>query len=1483
MKLALSLSAQRRLARVQQLTEIEYPADLPVVARREELAEAIEKHQVIIVCGETGSGKTTQIPKICLSLGRGVLGVIGHTQPRRVAARSVAARIAQELKSELGGLVGYKVRFNDKVSPDTCIKLMTDGILLAEIHHDPLLKNYDTIIIDEAHERSLNIDFLLGYFKQILPRRPDLKLIITSATLDAERFAKHFAGGNHPHPNPDGTTSHSTKPASGQVAGYLPEGAGVSSEHLYIGSLSPGERAGVREEPSHRPNLPEVLLTHARELRKNATDAEQLLWHLLRDRQVLDFKFRRQHPLGSYILDFYCHDTKLAIELDGGQHAEGAQLKHDEVRSAWLQAQGVTVLRFWNNEVLTNTEGVLETIYEWLSEHSLTCNASLTPALSPREREQVRNSSEFSPSPPGGGVGVREEAKAPIIQVSGRTYPVEIRYRPPQKNEEGDLQNVPQSICSALDELSIGGLRGDVLVFLPGEREIRDTAEALRKHQHKGIEILPLFSRLSIAEQDRVFKPASGVRRVVLATNVAETSLTVPNIGYVIDSGLARINRYSVRQKVEQLRIENIARAAANQRAGRCGRVMSGVCVRLYDETDFLQRPEFADAEIFRVSLATVILRMSALGLGEVEAFPFIEPPGSRAIADGYQLLQELNAIDDKRQLTPLGHELAKLPLDPKVARLLLAGRQYHCLNEILIIASALALQDPRDRPAERREAADAAHQRFNDERSDFLAYIKLWAWFEDAVKHKKSNKLWASECRDKFLSPLRLREWHELHQQLHAQVAEMGMRFNEQPASYEQIHKALLTGLLGNIGCKGIDREPYYLGAREIKFFIASNSVLAKKGTKWVVAAEIVETTKLFGRCVARIEPEWLEEVGTHLIKRHYYDAHWEKKAAQVAAWERSTLHGLVINPKKRVHYGPMNVAESREIFIREALVIGEFNTQAPFFAHNRKLMEDIEALEHKARRPDVLVDDELIFAFYDARIPAGIHNGAAFEHWRKEAERETPRLLYLKKDDLMRHEAAGITTDQFPPQMLMNNVSYALGYNFAPGKNDDGVTLTVPQALLNQVSATRCEYLVPGLLAEKVVQLVKSLPQKIRRNCVPVPEFAAAFSAAVSPSDTPLLQALARYIREQKQLDVPLDAFRLEQLPSHLLMNFRVVDEHGRQLGLSRNFAQLRGEWALKLSLTPTLSPRERELVKRSTGFSPSPSGGGVGVREDLKRHTDWDFGDFKSTREEPRAGQTITVFNALVDAGDAVTLQSFDTREEAQAAHRRELRRLFMLALKEQVKYLEKNLPGMQAMAMQFLPFGSQQDLQRQILAVTFDRCCLNEPWPENEKEFAARSKEAKARLNLVAQEIARLVGAVLAEYQILQKALPGHKAHAQVQQDIRQQCEWLLGKEWVARTPFERLQHMPRYLKAINVRLEKLRANPARDTQSMTQMNPLQQQWQRKLSAMHGDVDVRAEDFGWMMQELRVSLFAQELKTPVIVSVKRLEKMLAGLSS
>jgi ATP-dependent helicase HrpA len=1285
----LSASALRRKARLASLAAIEFPADLPVVQKREDLARAIADHQVVIVCGETGSGKTTQLPKICLALGRGVLGCIGHTQPRRVAARTVASRIAFELKTELGGAVGYKVRFHDKVSPDTSVKLMTDGILLAEIHSDPLLRNYDTLIIDEAHERSLNIDFLLGYLKQLLPRRPDLKLIITSATLDADRFARHFG--------------------------------------------------------------------------------------------------------------------------------------------------------------------------------------------------------------------------AVVVEVSGRSYPVEIRYRPLQLSEEGEAQDVPQAVSSALAELAAGGLRGDVLVFLPGEREIRDTAEVLRKHHPKGIEVLPLFARLSAAEQDRVFKTGAQ-RRVVLATNVAETSLTVPNIGYVIDCGLARVNRYSIRQKVEQLHIEKISRAAANQRAGRCGRVMSGVCIRLYEEADFLQRVEFTDPEIFRVSLATVILRMSALELGEISEFPFIEPPTPRMIADGYQLLAELGAIADipspaggesaargakpvggegGRQLTKLGHELAKLPLDPKIARLLLAGRQYHCLTEILVIASALSVQDPRDRPLDRQEAADAAHKRFADERSDFLAYLKVWAWFEQTLAEKKSNRLMAEECRRNFLSPLRLREWRELHQQLHAQVAEMGMRGGDkrlsgraegQPASYEQIHKALLCGLLGNIGMKSVESNEY-LGARGIKFIIASNSVLAKKGTKWVMAGELVETHRLYARGAARIEPEWLEETGAHLIKRHYFDPHWEKKAAQVVAYERSTLHGLLLNAKKRVHYGPMNVAESREVFIRQALVGGEFETRAPFFAHNHKLIADIEALEHKARRPDVLVDDELIFAFYDSRIPDSysghdIHNGAAFEHWRKEAERTDAKLLYLKKDDLMRHEAAGITTDQFPPQLKIDNVSFALSYNFSPGRNDDGITLTIPLALINQVVAARCEWLIPGILTEKITQLVKTLPQKLRRNLVPVPEFAAAFCCDVPASNTPLLQALTRYIRQQKQIDVPLDAFRLEQLPPHLLMNFRIVDEHGRQLGMSRNFSQLHTE----------LAPHEIPVTIAKTATVEAGKGSAVSEQ----RYTSWNFGDFTETSVVMRAGQDVRLFNALVDEGDAVSLRAFDTRDAAQAAHRGGLRRLFMLTLKEQVKYLEKNLPDAQRLGMLFMmpnsPFGgTQQELQQQIQAMTFDRCCLNDPLPANEEQFIARGKEAKSRLLLIAQELARLVGNVLTEYQSVQKNLPQLKPHNQANQDVRAQLEWLLHKRFIADTPYERLQHVPRYLKAINLRIEKLRSNPARDAQCMAQMQPLTQAWQKLRQAQQGNSDPRVDEFAWLLQELRVSLFAQELKTPVIVSVKRLEKMLAGIRS
>ncbi|WP_347322222.1 ATP-dependent RNA helicase HrpA, partial [Ralstonia pseudosolanacearum] len=908
----------------------------------------------MIVSGETGSGKTTQLPKICLSIGRGIgaggTGLIGHTQPRRIAATSTAKRIAQEIGSPLGEHVGYQVRFNDTLSAGASVKLMTDGILLAETQNDPLLRGYDTIIIDEAHERSLNIDFLLGYLKQLLPRRPDLKVIITSATIDAQRFAEHFAGPKGP---------------------------------------------------------------------------------------------------------------------------------------------------------------------------------------------------------------------APVIEVSGRLYPVEVRYRPVQRDEKDKERDLYDGIVDAVDELAREGA-GDVLIFLPGEREIREAAEALRKHHPAHTEILPLFARLSVQEQERVFRP-SNARRIVLATNVAETSLTVPGIRYVVDTGLARVKRYSYRNKVEQLQIEPVSQAAANQRAGRCGRVADGVCIRLYEEADFIARPRFTDPEILRSSLAAVILRMKALRLTDVEQFPFIEPPLGRAIADGYQLLQELGAVDDENALTPLGKQVARLPLDPRVARMILAGRDHQCLREMLIIASALSVQDPRDRPQELQQQADQAHRQFADEKSEFLGWVKLWKWFEEAVAHKKSNKQLQDQCRAHFLSHLRLREWRDVHSQLHTTVAEQGWKLNESEPTYEQLHLALLTGLLGNIGVRieeadGKGRE--YLGARGIKFFLWPGSAIARKAGKWMVAGELIETSRLFGRTLARIEPEWVEKVGAHLLKVSWSDPHWEKKAGQVMAFERGTLYGLPVYQQRRVHFGPMQPREARELFIRRALVDGEFETRLPFFAHNQRLVREIENLEHKSRRQDVLVDDELIHAFYDSQIPADIHNTVAFEGWYAEAAKASQKLLYLNRDDLMRHEAAGITTDLFPKTLPIAGIDMGLTYHFEPGSPRDGVTLTVPLYALNQVPAQRAEWLVPGMLKEKAHLLLKSLPQKLRRHCVPLPDYAAGFVSRVRLGDGDLLDRLIADVREQTGTPLKRADFKLETLPAHHFMNFKVIDEHGRQLDMGRNLAQLRAE---------------------------------------------------------------------------------------------------------------------------------------------------------------------------------------------------------------------------------------------------------------------------------------------------------------------------------
>ncbi len=1227
---------------------LSYDEALPVNQRRAEIGAAILKHQVIVVCGETGSGKTTQLPKICLEIGRGLHGLIGHTQPRRIAARATATRIAQELKSEVGQHVGFKIRFTDKSTPSSYIKLMTDGILLAETQTDPLLRQYDTILIDEAHERSLNIDFLLGYLKSVLVKRRDLKVIVTSATLDAERFSKHFDG-------------------------------------------------------------------------------------------------------------------------------------------------------------------------------------------------------------------------APVIEVSGRLYPIETRYRPFDEKKDTDLND---AIVDAVDEAHRTG-PGDVLVFLPGEREIREAAEALRKHHPPGLEVLPLFARQTAVEQGRVFASHQG-QRVVLATNVAETSLTVPGIRYVIDSGLARVKRYSHRNKVEQLQVESISRAAASQRAGRCGRVSAGVCFRLYDEEDFNQRPAYTEPEILRSSLAGVILRMKSLHLGDVEDFPFLEAPLPRMIADGYQLLAELGAIDETtKELTQVGFELAKLPLDPKIGRMILAAREHNCLREVLIIAAALGTQDPRDRPQEHAAAADQAHAKWKDEKSEFLSYLKLWAAGDEIWKHETANKQ-RQWCRQNFINWLRLREWRDVHGQLMALCHEHGWKENQIAASYESIHKALLTGLLGHIGLVS-EEDKNYLGARGIRFYIHPGSSLLKKAGRWIVAAEIVETSRLFARCIAKIEPEWLEQVGAHLIRKHVYEPHWEKGPGQVVAWERVTLHGLMIHAKRRMHYGPTDPKLAREILIREALVEGQVGEdwvkKWRFFQHNARLMKEIQALEHKSRRPDVLVDDELIYAFYDARVPEGIITLAAFDHWRREAETANPKLLCLEKEQLMRHEAAGITTDAFPPALTHRGQSFKLSYHHDPGAADDGVTLTLLLPALNQLPANRCEWLVPGLLKEKVLALLKTLQQKYRHRLQPLDDFATNFCEAEHDLDEPLVRALTRAAEEHLALKLPLDAFRSGELRPHLFMNFRLTDEHGGTLAISRNLAELRAEYRGRVEQAYATAEVQHEAAAG-----------------DLSGLTAWSFGALPELMEVKVGAGTTVGFPALVDMGESVRLTAFDTEDKARAEHRRGMARLFALQLAAQVKAIEK-LPGLRELAMQFISLGTEKELREQLIAVTLERTCLMDPLPADEPAFAARREAARGRVLLVAQEILRLLGGILTEHAALAKKLASlQKAFPQACADIAAQLAELMrsggNARFIATTPFERLQHYPRYLKAIGLRLDKARSDPARDMRLMADWQALGRPWERERNAMlksgqQGDAFL--DEFRWLLEELRVALFAQELKTTSPVSVKRLQKM------
>ena len=1298
---------------------IEFPESLPVSGKRDEITAAMEAHQVIIVCGETGSGKTTQLPKIALAMGRGKLNypagqrgrLIGHTQPRRIAASSVAKRIAEELKTTPGDVVGYKVRFQDRLGRDASVKLMTDGILLAETQTDPLLDAYDTIIIDEAHERSLNIDFLLGYLRQLLPRRPDLKVVITSATIDAQRFADYFASTKGP---------------------------------------------------------------------------------------------------------------------------------------------------------------------------------------------------------------------APVIMVSGRMFPVEQRYRPYEESRDYDLND---AIADAVDELwSSPHSAGDILVFLPGEREIREAADHLRKHvAHKPLmrnaDVLPLFARLSPAEQDQIFSGHSN-RRIVLATNVAETSLTVPGIRYVIDAGTARVKRYSFRNKVEQLLVEPVSQAAANQRAGRCGRVADGICIRLYDEQDFLGRARFTDPEILRSSLAAVILRMKALHLGAIENFAFIEPPQGRAMADGYQLLAELGAVDDDNELTHLGRTLAKLPLDPRVGRMILEARDRNALDEVLVIASALSVQDVRDRPMDKQAQADQAHAKFDDEKSEFVGYLKLWKWLADSrgghdAVHKLTNRQHETLLRANYINMRRVREWRDIHSQLHSVVGEQKWILNDKPASYEQLHLSMLCGLLGNLGLKN-EEEDWYLGARGIRFYRHPGARLSKKPGRWIVAAELVETTRLFGRGIANIEPQWIEQVAGHLLKKQLLDPHWEKKTAQVTALERATLYGLVVYNGRRVNFGRVDPVAAREVFIREALVAGNWDTKLPFLNANEKLIARVQDLEHKARRQDVLVDEELIYAFYDQQLPADVCSGASCESWYREEVKKQPKLLLLSQEELMRHEAAGITTQAFPKILRLGGVDCTASYLHEPGDAKDGVTVDVPLFALNQVNEERCEWLVPGMLKDKVQALIKTLHQRPRSRLVPLPETATRMAAQLNQPDVygmgPLTDAVLKLVCDATAVDVKRGDLKLEMLPPHLFMNFRVVDEHGRQLGTGRNLGGLKGELGtqargafqalagLKNLPSPAVDhsgvgdkPAHSES-KNQAGLQPRPpaatKNSAPPAAKVPERYTSWSFGELPELMEIRKGAQTLIGFPALVDLGDAVTIEVFDEPDMAADRHRAGLRRLFALQIRDALKYLEKNLPELQKMATAFMLVGRAADnsgggtleeLREQIIEVALDRAFLLDPLPTVEAEFKKRVEDGRGRLTLIASEVARMAAGILMEFAVAQRKIKDTKNATEAAADAAQQLQRLVSKRFLTSTPYGQLQHFPRYLKAITARLEKWRTDPARDAARTLELKPQEQRYWRLVAERKGATDARMQEFRWLLEELRVSFFAQELRTPQPVSIKRLDKAWQQLNS
>ncbi|GAA1692584.1 ATP-dependent RNA helicase HrpA [Nonomuraea maheshkhaliensis] len=1230
---------QRLVRRRAAVPTVTYPENLPVSQRKDDILAAIRDHQVVIIAGETGSGKTTQIPKICLELGRGVRGLIGHTQPRRIAARTVAERIAEELGTGLGEVVGYKVRFTDQASERTLVKLMTDGILLAELQNDRMLDQYDTLIIDEAHERSLNIDFILGYVKQLLPKRPDLKVIITSATIDPERFSRHF----------------------------------------------------------------------------------------------------------------------------------------DD---------------------------------------------------------------------------------APIIEVSGRTYPVEVRYRP-----LADDDDQTQGIVDACRELISEG-PGDILVFLSGEREIRDAADALGKAQLRNTEVLPLYARLSAAEQHRVFQRHTG-RRVVLATNVAETSLTVPGIKYVVDPGFARISRYSHRTKVQRLPIEPISQASANQRKGRSGRTSDGICIRLYEEEDFLNRPEFTDPEILRTNLASVILQMTSIGLGDIEAFPFVEPPDRRQVKDGVNLLHELGAFDAHGNLTGVGRKLAQLPVDPRLGRMVLEAEKNGCLREVMVIAAALSIQDPRERPADKQQQADEKHRRFVDPESDFMAYLNLWNYLRDKQK-ELSSSAFRRLCKSEFLNYLRVREWQDIYSQIRQSL---GAQPNSQPAPPYQVHVSLLVGLLSHIGVKDVidkqrgqdGRRPIqeYLGARNARFAVFPGSTLAKKQPQWLMSAELVETSRLWARVNAKIEPDWVEPLAQHLVKRSYSEPHWEKNQGAVIALEKVTLYGVPLVVGRKVNYGRIDPDLSRELFIRHALVEGDWDTHHRFLKDNRRLLGEVEELENRARRRDIMVDDEALYDFYDQRVPADVVSARHFDSWWKKAGKEQPDLLAFSPEMLV-NEGADISARDYPDTWKQLGQRMKLTYQFEPGADADGVTVHVPLQVLNQVNSDGFDWQIPGLREELITALIRSLPKHLRRNFVPAPNYAKQVLAGVAQGGEPLLAAVERELLRLTGVRVPREAWQLDQVPDHLRITYRVIDERKRTVAEDKDLDALKRR----------LAPRLRQTLSQAG--------------DDLEQtglHT-WSFGTLPKVFEQGR----MKGYPALVDAGDSVSIKIFETQAEQRRSHWPGVRRLLMLNVTNPAKSLLGGLSNQAKLALSRSPHGGAVALFDDVVNAAVDKLMLDVGGPAwDPVGFDRLYQHVRAHLYDTARDVLARVEQILSVWHEAGARLDALRPSAATD-DVRDQLGRLVFAGFVTATGSRRLPDILRYLRAIDRRLSKLPEEPWRDQEWMDRVHKVEDDYEDVLGKLHPArrTDPDVVEIRWMIEELRVSFFAQTLGTPTPVSEKRIAKAMEKLT-